>query len=450
MLEDAPMLHMPQRSLLYNLPMRGTCGATQESLLSYAQRVCAAHRVPVRRMLADVVLPAAGLSTLVTARARMNTVNPLNLLSLSGATDHAETFVLSMQVLTGRSGLIDGTLLRWRALFGKRIGMARERRWCPQCVANQSNETLTAFSLLWAIKGISCCPLHRTALLDRCCGCQKAQPLIGDGQTHGRCEHCGLRLGSDDHCASAATPTDRELSMASSLASMIGARGAVEDYATIVNFQERIQKASEVHFGDAKRRMTRELNLSISVRKSGGRISPSVFLDTAHRFGVNALDWLQGTAETAPRLGSASTPSARRVNTAPAARDAMGVLLHRLVSQHLQQPDRLISVTDLAKQLDISQNRLRNDFPEQTRSVMEHNARVRPLHQRRRAAELEALARQAMQDLLQQQGVITKRAISDAFARVGVHWTETEARAAACEELDKRSEQGLWAKPVKV
>ena len=221
MIKDISTTETPLRSRLFNLPMRGECGATQESLLSYAHRLSAEHHLPVRLMMTEVLMPASGLDTLLTSVGKVKTVDPRALHSVNGAAAGAAKFANGLAGLTSRRDLANGTFLHWANLLSHRVPMAASRRWCPHCIADQRGHQFVAFGLLWTPKVAQACPIHRVLLEDRCAQCQALQPILGDEPTRGLCWKCHACLGSVQQCQKTRPAGERDQFIAEAIAEMI-------------------------------------------------------------------------------------------------------------------------------------------------------------------------------------------------------------------------------------
>lgn len=435
MIEDNADIQMPVRSRLFNMPMFGRCGATQESILSYTQRVCAAHHVPVRRMMCDFILPEAGLCSLLHMVNGNRAVAPRNVLSLNGLSEHSGTFAQAMQRLTGRQGLDRGTLLSWRGLLSRRIAMAQSRRWCTHCVAEQGDREHVAFSLLWALKDVRACPIHKTMLLERCVRCDRTQPIIGDGPTRGHCEHCGLHLGEALHCEISATASVRDLFNSEAAAEILSMGDSAADIVTAARYRGRLEQIANENCGGSLYKLARKLQLGRTLLEHGGATTLAAFLETLYRLGVKPLAFLTGAG--APSLEYVDRPSdyRPRQRRSPEASKALRRKLTRTIDVALQTANRVILIADLARRLQVTANAIIYGFPELADLVRKHNARARPLAQAELRLRLEAAARQAMRDLIEQGGPPTARSVRKALVGAGVHWSRTEASAAANDEL---------------
>lgn len=435
MIEDSANIQLPARSRLFNLLMAGQCGATQESILSYTQRVCAAHHVPIRRMLIEFILPEAGMSSLLNGQGSRRALDPRNVLSLNACSEHSATFAQAMQRLTGRHGLVRGTFLSWQGLLGRRIAMSQSRRWCAHCVAGQGDREHVAFSLIWAAKDVQACPIHKAMLLERCVRCDHTQPIIGDGPTRGHCEHCRLHLGDALQCDASAAASARDLFNSEAVAEIVSMGDSAMNVVTAARYRSRLEQVKNEQCGGSSRKLASKLQLGRKLLEHDGGTTLGAFLEVTYRLGVKPLAFLTGAAAPSPKYvdhPSAYRPRQRRSSDAvETLRQAISALVH----EALRDTDHVIVIADLSRRLDVTADTLIQRCPKLAVLVREHNARARPLEREKRRLRCESIARKAVRDLVEQGGLVTARSVHKAVSAVGVHWTETEARAAANDEL---------------
>lgn len=437
MLKDKDNIQMPVRSRLFNLPMVGLCGATQESILSYTHRVCAEHHVPARRMMREFILPETGLSGLLSIVRSNPLLASANILSLNGSSEHSATFSAAMQKLTGRQGLSSGTFLSWQGLLGRRIAMAPSRQWCPHCLAQQSDREHVSFSLIWAPMDVRACPIHKAMLLDRCARCDRTQPILSDHLTRGQCEHCRLELGNSLQCEAASKASDRDVYVAEAVAEMVWAGSSDMEFATAARHRSRLQEIADENCGGSLQKLGTQLQLGRTLRDCTGRTTLPTFLEVTYRLGVKPLTYLQETGSVnAKYQGLASSGRSRRHMTPDAADELRGAF-STIIKESVQVPDQAIVISEVARRLRVPALRLFSRFPDLVKVVREHNVRARTVRREKQRVLSELAARAAMRDLVEQNGRVTARAFRKALTDAGIHWTLTEARAAANDELTR-------------
>jgi hypothetical protein len=173
--------------MLFPLPLLGFNTPQVESMSSYVNRLAAAHGVSHCQLIA----------------AAANTTKDGQ---LNGHSDFAKTVVDGISKHTGKGGLTQGTLLRFRGnLAGNYIeSIKTDRRWCPRCVARNLNEGTEGYDpLMWSLDAVQHCPIHDTLLVDRCPRCNAFQRQLSS-KPRTRCQRCDTPLGGK---ASSVFPT---------------------------------------------------------------------------------------------------------------------------------------------------------------------------------------------------------------------------------------------------
>jgi len=432
---DIKTVEMPPRSRLYNLPMAGKCGATQESLLSYSQRLSATHHVPARQMMAELLLPESSLSSLVTQQDGRSLINPKNLLSLNGAADGAATFAAGMMNLTGNPALANGTFLHWRGLLSSRMTMAPSRRWCPHCLANQSDRDQVTYALLWSVKVVDACPIHKVLLLDRCARCERPQPILGDGPTHGCCQHCLARLGSDVQCDTAHPAPPRQQFMAESAAEMIGLGPSARNIANRERFHEQLRLIAETQIGGSVRTLERRLQLSAGIVSKGGAIGLPVLLDLAYCLDLKPVVMLKGGTQQGMRAHAQKSQRKAQIRMPASRIHEFKLEVDRLVQVLIKAAASRIVIADLARRFQVLPKALYAHCADSIALIQDYNTHARPRLQAEQLEQLERAAKGAMRRLVAEGGIVTKRKVNQALVDVGVHWSRAEVRAAANQEL---------------
>ncbi|RFU60743.1 TniQ family protein [Peribacillus glennii] len=64
-----------------------------------------------------------------------------------------------------------------------------KRRFCIKCLAESGN-----FKLLWQVKGVNCCEIHKLPLVDTCQDCGEIQPYLHEGLMEKHCFYCYSEL----------------------------------------------------------------------------------------------------------------------------------------------------------------------------------------------------------------------------------------------------------------
>ncbi len=433
MIEVESTIHMPPRTRLFSLPMRGSCGATQESLLAYSQRLSVTHGVPVQRMFGTVLLPEAGLA----ARLNKNKGVPMkNVISIDAASDSAQMFAESMSNLTGQRNLANGTFLHWHELLGQRFSLATSRRWCPHCLDSQRQQEHASYSLLWSPKAVEACPIHQVRLLDRCAVCGGTQHILSDAVAFGRCQCCNAALDDENQCAAAKPASHRDQFRAEAVAEMIAAGDRARIIGGAFRYRARLL-ATANQYGISLVALARRLKLSPSLFFMGGATSLELFLEVMFRLGVKPLGFLEGTAEMPAKLKSPDLPHSRWRRVSSTQLEATRAQLKAIVAALPQSPNLVVTVASVAQRLQITPEACYRHFQSEIQELREHNLGARPRMLADKQVRKLNSARAAMHDLFGQDGPYSQKSIKSALAAAEVHWSNKEAVAAANDELVK-------------
>ena len=430
MLEEAPVLEMPPRSRLYSLAMAGTCGATQESLLDYAQRLSLAHCVKVRHLFADVILPEANLTGVLY---RKDKFNDSSIRGCSGLSRHAFAFLDAMEQLTGRNDLVAGTLTPWAGLLTCRGYAAASRRWCAHCLDGQHGQGFFSYSLLWSLKPVLACPLHRIRLSEQCDRCSKKQPIIGDAHLRGMCNTCHAPLVLAHGSQKPVSASTREIFIAEAASDMIvNSRLALKLTGTGL-YQRRVADAATLLCRGSIRRLALQIEMSRDVLMT--RPSLSTFFEITYRLGVKPVDFLNGISVSVLNQDVLATkyPVHRKTLFAP-----MSELTERVAKRlaiALMDEHHVTSGETFASDLGCSCPTLYKKFPEAMKELTRHNAYIRYKIQKEKWRQSKDKISAAMQKLINKGGPYTALSINKALVEIGFHIRHPDVRKLAKEAL---------------
>ncbi|CAB3704192.1 hypothetical protein LMG22037_03673 [Paraburkholderia phenoliruptrix] len=159
----------PPRSILPSLPPYGCSGEDRESLGSYVSRLSDAQDIPRGALAYRIVGPTAhelfGTDPLRLAQDIGRSDYAANVSSL---TEEAKHWAYALNSLTLRNNLQLCTLLPMKGLVSPLKLMSSGRRFCPVCFKEDEKLGRQRYDrLLWSIKAVVACPLHRTRLVTR-------------------------------------------------------------------------------------------------------------------------------------------------------------------------------------------------------------------------------------------------------------------------------------------
>ncbi len=115
--------------------------------------------------------------------------------AINGVSGWAQKWVESLEGLTCCHHLDALTLLPLRNTLSDMLLFKRRAAWCPQCYEEDLKLGTVYERLLWALRGVTVCPLHAKRLEEKCPSCHKALPPLAVHSRPGRCSSCGRWLG---------------------------------------------------------------------------------------------------------------------------------------------------------------------------------------------------------------------------------------------------------------
>ena len=174
---------------------RGT--ASVEALTSFLARLCRRRSVRVTDVVDGVLRPCAPRGSFPT-RSSIGSLLHSGAASFDSLGSPASTMVTAMEGATMRSDLRAHTLVPLATVFDEIVNLppvVRYRRWCPGCFADAERAD-HEFSepLLWRVRAVTHCPVHRAVLVERCPRCGARQGAMGLRVPIGFCRGCGHRL----------------------------------------------------------------------------------------------------------------------------------------------------------------------------------------------------------------------------------------------------------------
>jgi len=186
----------PATSRLYGIEPIGIGTPLVESLTSYVIRVAAAHCVSLGTLVASEIAPVINKRYLTQKKS--GTISP-QLCRTAGAINSfgitAIEWATTMQALTLRQELKFLTIVGWNELFAKNL-VRKCRAWCPGCYEEWRQEEKPIYDpLMWSLRVVTACPIHKRLLRDTCVLCSK-QPLhLSPNVRPGYCPGCNQWLG---------------------------------------------------------------------------------------------------------------------------------------------------------------------------------------------------------------------------------------------------------------
>jgi AraC-like DNA-binding protein len=197
-----------------------------ESLTSYVIRVAAAHCVTLGTLVAAEIAPIINKGYLTQKKS--GTISSAfcctaGIVNSYGIT--ATEWVTAMQVLTLRQELRFLTIVGWNELFAKNL-VRKCRAWCPGCYEEWRQKGKPIYDpLLWSLRAVTACPIHKRLLRDKCVLCSKQPFHLSPNVRPGYCPGCEQWLGASlvDAPAENELLSDEQLRWQSWVAKHLGA-----------------------------------------------------------------------------------------------------------------------------------------------------------------------------------------------------------------------------------
>lgn len=192
---------------LYHLEPVGIGTMKVESLSGYIARLAATHCVSPSALCVGEVMPVinqiklsqkgeVGSSYGQYLNANFYSAAP----ALNGMGVIAEDWVRAMESLTLHSNLRYLTALTWRNVISIQSWLRPMRTWCPACYQEQKEAGKIVYEqLLWTLKAVTVCCVHRSSLSTLCPHCHKTQPALNATLRPGYCCLCKGWLGVTEH-----------------------------------------------------------------------------------------------------------------------------------------------------------------------------------------------------------------------------------------------------------
>lgn len=429
-LEEATRLDVPPRSVLFSLKLEGASGATREGVLEYAQRLAHEHQVPVRKLLAEIILPEAQIkgAFFIPGHFSGHAIKGCN-----GWSRYAIAFTGAMQRLTGRADVANGSMSAWAKLFSDQGYAVARRRWCRECLRAQGGNVVT-YSLLWSFDVARVCPIHQLDLADVCHFCGAPQPTVSDALIEGLCFRCGRSL-LDGGNTQTLWKDPREAFFAQSVANMISVGGQARGFASVDNYKRRLMEAAVDTCGGSLWKLERILGLSDGLLRASGRRRFPLFLEIAYRLGVDPVTFLgPNTAPIEPVVPCNTRYRLLRQYSIEEVADIRQRAQSSL-TEALARADRLTTRREFAKSAGVEISSLASLLPDAVASLGAHNKRIRMSVRRQRRRRQSKLVRGAMLDLSTTSGPFTSISIRRAMQSVGVHPRDKPLRRMAIRML---------------
>lgn len=305
----------------------------------------------------------------------------------------------ALQYMTRQS--LEGTTI---GLFGGPLTMSRGEihkgfRWCPECMAEMMMGDEPYFKLIWQLRAIQACPIHRSPLLEKCEHCECDQTSYIKRRPLGLCQDCGkplskrLRKLKAKDLAYSWTDTGRDVQELF---------GDLEQYGTSGISNDGIFRSLDQlldHYWHQEREedfyQLLDRDQLLSVVYYNKTLCLNAARKVAFGLGISLYDLLSGNAvQTTQALdfgGFCPLPPSFMDTSERLSRDHHVIL--RQLNQFISDEVEPMSLKAVARKLNVSIGYLEYRFPHHVRSVVDRNFAFQEgqKHQRRRLAQEKAL-----------------------------------------------------------
>lgn len=191
---DITIPALPPRSILYSIEPIGIGTPYVESLASYINRLAVEHSISV----ADLFIRIISIYGSIFSEKTNTFKNLWKILSAINNASKSSIIVEIMSELTIRSELKYLTLATIEDL-NINGALSKIKRYCPKCYEEQkASNNIVYDPLIWSIRAIKICPIHRLYLLDDCPNkdCVSNFTVLNTYSVPGCCPCCYQWLGS--------------------------------------------------------------------------------------------------------------------------------------------------------------------------------------------------------------------------------------------------------------
>ncbi len=372
---------------LYGLEPKGLGTGQIESLQSYLLSLAHAHSVAPSQLVHRVLHPMSkNARNPIVMGTSWSTESGRGML---GATAMVDEWLHILQTATGRTDLSCTTLRPLSAHINGEGIFAENSRHCPECLQLDilsGGETYTR--LLWHMRDVKCCPLHKVNLVESCCG-EATRPADRSGKRLGGvCPSCGsIGYACIKSSTSAAGPSEvwtalqyaALLQQAAQIESInpIEVKSAIRTYA---------QKSDHGIAGMARRADMAKSSLWRWVNSPSARFSLAGFTKIAAAEGWSLAGVLKADVAKVGTLMPIRIPRGRPVSHMPS-KTEVDTRLARAAHEH-------ISIDCLAEELRVSRAYLCCNFKKPCEEIVRNSTLFRKsvLRKIRTSALAEAIA----------------------------------------------------------
>lgn len=207
---DLKQVSIPARSRLYQLKPVGIRTPLVESFTGYIERLAEAHCIHPDVLISRTITPLLKQIFLKSRTSRELHSLFERATAINGTGNIALDLVQALQNLTLLKDLDLLTLLFWAEVIPTRNLFRPQSAWCPVCYEEwRLTKQIIYKPLIWTIKSVQVCPLHKIYLCLQCHHCHQQLPLLSWRSRPGYCFKCGGWLGMNLATKSSSELMDR-------------------------------------------------------------------------------------------------------------------------------------------------------------------------------------------------------------------------------------------------
>lgn len=247
--------------------------------------------------------------------------------------------------------------------------------WCPLCYQAWIENGDSCYEpLLWFLKPIKYCLVHRTPLVNKCPSCQQHNPPFSRKFQLGHCSLCYSWLGGNwIECLPTKHSLDLELWRATSMGDLLSLNSSSRGKLSIDNITQKLSTiANEATIGNIAA-LSRQLEIPKNTLWLWyhGKVLPSLesSMNICHHFDISLIDFFTGEVRDRPKLDTRQIPTIRTkaVSSIRAFNpEAARLFLEQFLAQEMSPP---LSVTEVARRLGCNRRMLYKHFPDLCSSI---------------------------------------------------------------------------------
>ncbi len=367
---DLPV-EMPIRSRLNPVRPIGRGTGLVQGLPSYIHHLAASHSLPTWALVCRIIAPEFSRKTVATKHGHCDLFGKMGASTLGNNQTAAEAVAI-LEKLSSVAGLDALTLLK----FGKSVAgplIRPKQAWCSECLSEFREKKHGIYQpLLWSVRDVNACPLHRIELKTRCTVCAKEHKPLTRYQWNGCCPRCDTPLGGKGETRPA---TDWDVRIAQKAADAIATLQELKCPAESSYFPTNMEKLCLSFADDNTSKLARQIQIHHSnirdwtVRKQSPSLSSLLRLSAV--FGVPVLDWvtksIEFNATCFSALGSAKPKHPLRRCDLPSVRAKLESLINTL-------PFPPSSLAEICRGLGTEQSFIARKYPDIARTLIERRA----------------------------------------------------------------------------